>query len=148
MTVMDIKAPVSTIMTRDLVTVGPEDKLAEVKKAFESFRIHHILVVDEEEKLVGIISKTDLLHFLDFVDKESNEPYLTELRLKNYRAEEIMVREPFTVSESDTIKAVLEVFKENLFHALPITKAGKLTGIVTTHDVIKALLEKHALLTN
>lgn len=145
---MDINAPVSSIMTKELVTVSPKDQLAEVKKAFEGFRIHHVLVVDEEEKLVGIISKADLMHFLDFIDKDSNEPYLTELRLKNYRAEEIMVREPFTVSESDTIKAVLDVFKENLFHALPITKGGKLTGIVTTHDVIKALLEEHELLTN
>lgn len=142
---MDIKAPISSIMTTDLVTVAPQDKLVEVKKAFDNFRIHHLLVVDEE-KLVGIISKTDLLHFLDFIDKDSNEPYLTELRLKNYRAEEIMVREPFTVSENDSIKGVLEVFRENLFHALPITKAGKLTGIVTTHDVIKALLEDHKLL--
>lgn len=147
MTVMDIKAPVSSIMTKELVTVAPQDKLQEVKKAFESFRIHHLLVVDEEQ-LVGIISKADLMHFLDFIDKDSNEPYLTELRLKNYKAEEIMVREPFTVSETDTIKAVLEVFKENLFHALPITKGGKLTGIVTTHDVIKALLEEHKLLTS
>lgn len=142
---MDIKAPVSTIMTTDLVTVAPEDKLLEVKKAFDRFRIHHLLVV-EEEKLVGIISKTDLLHFLDFIDKDSNEPYLTDLRLKNYRADEIMVRDPFTVSESDSIKAVLEVFRENLFHALPITRHGELTGIVTTHDVIKALLENHQLL--
>lgn len=145
---MDINVPISTIMTTDLVTVAPEDRLAEAKKAFDNFRIHHLLVVDSEEKLVGIISKTDLLHFLDFVDKDSNEPYLTELRLKNYRVEEIMIKAPFTVSEEDTIKAVLEVFKENLFHALPITKGGKLRGIVTTHDVIKALLDKHALLTN
>jgi CBS domain-containing protein len=144
---MDIKAPISTIMTSELVTVTPEDRLQAVKDAFDKFRIHHLLVVDEEEKLMGIISKTDLLHFLDFIDKESNEPYLTELRLKNYKAEEIMVKNPFTVSESDTIQAVLEVFKENVFHALPITKAGKLTGIVTTHDIITSLLEHHKLLT-
>jgi len=144
---MDIKAPISTIMTSELVTVTPEDRLQAVKDAFDKFRIHHLLVVDEEEKLMGIISKTDLLHFLDFIDKESNEPYLTELRLKNYKAVEIMVKNPFTVSESDTIQAVLEVFKENIFHALPITKAGKLTGIVTTHDIITTLLETHKLLT-
>lgn len=147
MTVMDITAPISTIMTTELVTVAPTDRLLEAQKAFDNYRINHLLVVDEE-RLVGIISKKDLLHFLDFIDKDSNEPYLTDLRLKNYRVEEIMIREPFTVSESDTIKAVLEVFKENLFHALPITKGGKLTGIVTTHDVIKALLEEHRLLAN
>lgn len=143
---MDIKAPVSTIMTTELLTVLPEDPLAKAKMAFDQFRIHHLLVVDEEEKLVGILSKTDLLYFLDFIDKESHEPYLTELRLKNYRVEEIMVKKPFSVSETDSIKAVLEVFKENLFHALPIMKGNKLVGIVTTHDVIKALLENHKLL--
>ncbi|MCB0632894.1 MAG: CBS domain-containing protein [Saprospiraceae bacterium] len=143
---MDIKAPISTIMTTDLITVNPGDPLAKAKNAFDQFRIHHLLVLDDEEKLVGILSKTDLLYFLDFIDKDSQEPYLTDLRLKNYKVEEIMIKEPFSVSDSDSIKAVLEVFKENLFHALPILKGNKLVGIVTTHDVIKALLENHKLL--
>lgn len=143
---MNIKAPVSTIMSTDLVTVTSEDRLLVAKETFDHYHIHHIPVV-EAGKLVGILSKTDLLHFLDFIDKESHEPYLTALRLKNYRVKEIMIREPITVQADTPLQAVLEIFEENIFHALPVMEGQDIRGIVTTHDFIKALLQAKKQLT-
>jgi acetoin utilization protein AcuB len=56
---MNAFAPISTIMSSDLVTVNPEDNLLIVKKLFESHTFHHLPVV-RFRKIVGIISKTDL----------------------------------------------------------------------------------------
>ncbi len=60
---MNVLAPVKTIMTTDLITVNPKDKITEVKKIFETNKIHHIPVVRYKE-IIGMISKTDFLQFI------------------------------------------------------------------------------------
>lgn len=61
---MNILAPISSIMTTEVITVAPKDKLQIVQDIFDDYRIHHLPVLDEE-KVVGILSKTDLLYFFE-----------------------------------------------------------------------------------
>jgi acetoin utilization protein AcuB len=138
---MNILDPVSTIMTSKLITVNPEDKLESVKELFDKHRIHHIPVVRYQE-IVGIISKTDLLYFLRGLTNNSYEKVLNDVRLKNYNAEDIMTKGIAKISSTDRIAVALEIFKENIFHAIPIVDNGNLVGIVTTYDIIKALAKK------
>jgi acetoin utilization protein AcuB len=138
---MNILDPVSTIMTSKLITVNPEDKLESVKELFDKHRIHHIPVVRYQE-IVGIISKTDLLYFLRGLTNNSYEKVLNDVRLKNYNAEDIMTKGIAKISSTDRIAVALEIFKENIFHAIPIVDNGNLVGIVTTYDIIKALTIK------
>jgi acetoin utilization protein AcuB len=138
---MNILDPVSTIMTSKLITVNPQDKLEMVKELFDQHRIHHIPVVRYQE-IVGIVSKTDLLYFLRGLTNNSYEKVLNDVRLKNYSAEDIMTKGIAKISSTDRIAVALEIFKENIFHAIPIVDNGNLVGIVTTYDIIKALAKK------
>lgn len=137
---MDLKAPIATIMTNQLITVASNDPVRQAKECLDTHRIHHLPVL-EDEKLVGILSASDVLHFMRYIDKDSQEPYLNDLRLKNYKVAEIMQKNIVTVNASDSIKSVLEVFNHNLFHALPVMDKENLVGIVTTLDIVKALLD-------
>lgn len=140
---MNIMAPVSSIMTSKLITVNPKDKLADVKAIFDKNRIHHIPVV-RHKKIVGLISKTDLLFFLKgAVSEESNERYLNDIRLKNYFAEDIMTKGLAKLESTSRISVALEVFKENLFHAIPVVDEEELVGIVTVYDIITELSNTH-----
>lgn len=58
---MNLKNPVSDIMTRELVTLTPEDDLFMVKELFENHSIHHIPVV-HFRNLVGLVSKSDFYY--------------------------------------------------------------------------------------
>lgn len=138
---MDINAPVSSIMTEKVMTISPSDKVKVAKETFDVHGIHHLPVL-EEEQLVGILSSSDMLHFLRYLDKDSQEPYLNDLRLKNYTVGEIMQTNLATVDHEDSIRSILEVFSQNVFHALPVMKNEELIGIVTTQDIVKALLEE------
>jgi len=141
---MNILAPVSTIMTKDLITVNPEDKLQVVKEIFDNNLIHHIPVV-RYRKIVGIISKTDLLSFLKGASNfQKDGSYMNGMRLRNYLAEDIMTSGLAKVESSDRIDVVLEVFKENLFHAVPVVDNDELIGIVTTYDIITELSKSTA----
>ncbi len=136
---MNILAPVSTIMTRDLITVNPKDSLKVVKEIFDSKRLHDIPVV-RYKKIVGIISKSDVLYFMKGANPEK-EKARNEKLLEKYTAEEIMTTGMAKLESDDRINVALEVFKENLFHAIPVVDNDELTGIVTTYDIIKALSE-------
>lgn len=138
---IDFRAPVSTIMTTQLVTVGPKDTLMKVKEIFDTHRIHHIPVV-HEKKIIGMISKADMLLFIQGVYQTPYDKMLENTRLLHYFADDIMTKGLAKLEADDRINVAIEVFKENLFHALPVVKNGELVGIVTTFDIIRMLSDE------
>ncbi|MDA8692459.1 CBS domain-containing protein [Saprospiraceae bacterium] len=132
---MNLLSPVSTIMTKNLVTVRPDDKLSRVKVIFEKHKIHHIPVVDDL-KLVGMISKSDYLFFLRGLSKSNIDQKWEDSRLKSHQVDEIMTTKLAKLEADQKINVALEVFKENLFHAVPIVEGEAIVGIVTTWDII------------
>ncbi len=135
---MNVLAPVSTIMTTNLITVNPADTLSVVKEIFDENNIHHLPVV-RYKKIVGIISKTDFLYFLRGFNDNAEVAMIEDARLKVYTAEDIMTKGLAKVESTDRILTVIDVLSINRFHAIPIVDNDELVGIVTTHDIIKTL---------
>ncbi len=135
---MNVLAPVSTIMTKDVIYVAERDRLARVDEIFKNHNIHHLPVVRSGE-VVGIISKSDLLLFMKGLGENTLEKIINITRLNNYNAETIMTRGVGKLDPTDRINVALDIFSKNLFRALPVIDDGKLVGIVTTYDIIKKL---------
>ncbi|GAB4242247.1 MAG: hypothetical protein Kow0027_00590 [Saprospiraceae bacterium] len=113
-------------MTRDVVSVRKDDPIESVKKLLFEKRIHHIPVVDDDNKLVGIITSWDLI--------KSQKPFSEYGKIK---VEELMTQNVAAMRPNELIGAAAMVFLKNLFHGLPIVDdEGKLVGIVTTHDIL------------
>ena len=138
---MNFTAPISTIMTRKLITVMPSERLTKVKEIFDSSRIHHIPVV-KYTTLVGLISRVDLIQFMKGAGHADFDALIENSRLLSYTAEDVMTTKIATLESTDRINVALEVFAENLFHAIPIVDNGELVGMLTTLDIIKALKEE------
>ena len=135
---MNLLRPVSEIMTKELITLRTSDSIAEAAKIFNSKRVHHIPVTIDD-KLLGIISMSDYLFFRrGFLDDRDDEK-IEEVRLNNYEVSYIMTKGIATLEPTDKINVALEIFKENLFHAIPVVDEDVLVGIVTTHDIIHHL---------
>ena len=128
-------------MTRKLIAVSPTDTMSEVKAIFDQHRIHHIPVV-RYKKLVGIISKSDLQHFLRGVLTSEHDQQVEKSRLETYTAEDVMTTGVATLSSTDRINVALQLFLENIFHAIPIVDDDELVGMLTTFDIIKALSDE------
>ncbi len=135
---MNVLAPVKTIMSKDLITVSPTDKLTVVKEIFGENNIHHLPVVRFKE-LVGIISKSDFLHFLRGFSPNDEDRFVNFARLRAYNAEDIMTKGIAKLDPEDRINVALEIFLVNRFHAIPVVKDEDLVGIVTTYDIIRTL---------
>lgn len=138
---MNLLAPISTIMTKNIIAVGPDESLAKVREIFEKNNIHHVPVV-RYKTIVGIISKTDFVHFLHGFKGNDMDKFIDETRLRSWKAEELMTKGLAKVESSEPIRNVLEVFMVNRFHAIPIEENNELVGIVTTFDIIKAVAKE------
>ena len=118
--------PLSTIMTTDLITVGPDDNLYTCRKILLRKRFHHLPVVDGEN-LAGLISTYDLF-------KQEHCPRDFDKIL----VRDIMTTRLATLEPHQKIGIAAEIFLEHLFQAVPIVTNGKkLVGIVTSYDVMR-----------
>jgi len=138
---MNFLSPVSDLMTTSLVSVSPEDHLTVVQKVFDTYKIHHVPVV-EGDKLVGMVSKNDFYHFMTGVCKEEAPDRNPLQELNEVPVKKIMTSGLARLEPTDRINVALELFKINRFHAIPVTREDRtLVGILTTHDLIQALAE-------
>jgi CBS domain-containing protein len=135
---MDRNTKVGQVMTTQLVTLGPNDTMDKAQDIFRKNNIHHIPVV-QNNKVLGIISKTDylkILHGFTLFKTQKSELYNNAI-LRSLLTSEVMTRQVATLHPDDTIEVAAGFFKENLFHALPIVDdEGDLVGIITTYDLI------------
>ena len=123
---------VKDIMTTDVVTTTSD---VDVVNAFEKLMEYKIssLPVVEDDKLVGIITATDVGHNL-ILDKY-------ELGTS---VEEIMIRSVITISPDDTLETVIKVMKDSvsssgILNQLPVVEDGKLVGIISDGDIIQEI---------
>lgn len=133
-----MKAGVRTIaelMTREVVTLSPDQMLSDVVDLMRRGKIRHLPVM-QDSKVVGIVTDRDVKRALPSVFSGNQEEY--EQVLNNTRVEQVMTRDPFTVGPADPIKEVLKVMVDRKFGAIPIVDRGKLVGIVTDIDFLRA----------
>jgi acetoin utilization protein AcuB len=136
---MDKWIEVRHIMTRDLITADPDETLESVKRKLIDNHIQHIPVVDGR-RIVGIISKGDLHRMEHHFSLFNAEKALESNRVifSTILASEIMVKNLVMLKENDTASIAVDLFRENLFHALPVVDPhGNLVGMITPLDLLK-----------
>ncbi len=117
---------VKVIMTKDPITVSPDDTLDTATSILKTYKIEHLPVIDENKKLKGILSFFDLWE----LDK-THEEY------KNIKVGDVMTKRVAKLNPDDKVGSVAEIFLENLFEAIPIVDDDNtLVGIVTMLDVV------------
>ncbi|WP_149276882.1 CBS domain-containing protein [Pareuzebyella sediminis] len=138
---MKKRTPVSTIMTKNVITLNHTDNLETAERLFKKNKIRHIPVISGD-KIMGMLSFTDLMRisFADAVDE--NEDEVETMVYNMFTIEQVMAKNLVSVSSTATIKEVAEVLAKQEFHALPVVDNDKLVGIITTTDLINYLLQQ------
>ena len=121
---------VKEIMTSDVITATKDIDVVYAFEKLMEFKISALPVV-EDEKLIGIITATDVGHNL-ILDKY-------ELGTS---VEEIMITSVVTVSPDDTIETAIKIMKDSvsssgILNQLPVVEDGKLIGIISDGDIIQ-----------
>lgn len=140
---MDYNAAVASIMTKEPRTVFPDSPATELDTLFKEYRIHHVPVVDEDRKVVGIVGKSDFLYLLRGYTVHESDRFREIAKLRAFKVEEIMYKEVETLQQDQPVKEAVRLLSENRYRALPIVDSnGVLTGILTTHDIIDLVHEE------
>lgn len=131
---------VGRVMHTDLVTVPPTAPLAQAKEILAERRIDHLPVVDGGGKLVGILSDRDVKQSWASPATSLSTHELNYL-LDRITVGDVMIRKLITVTPAVTIERAARLMQEHRISALPVLEDDRLTGIITSTDVMGVLLE-------
>ena len=138
---------VKEIMSREVITVSPENSLKEVGEILKEKRVSGLPVVDAKGNILGVITLTDMLRILDRVYKwkelEKVESGLTlsnlfEKEKKDAKVKDYMTKNVLALNENDSVEEVMKLMFTNNIHTIPVADSGKLIGIVGKRDLISA----------
>jgi CBS domain-containing protein len=126
---------VRDLMTRELLTMAPDDPLVSLGEQMEKLRFRHVPVVDGN-KLVGLITESDLFHasssYLSETAKQRNEI------IHKLPAKRIMRNQPVTVRPSEPLAAVAALMWKTRSDCVLVTdEDSNLLGIVTQSDFVR-----------
>ena len=127
-------------MTSNIITLNKTQSIKEVSELLDNNNIHHMPVMSGDT-LIGMLSRTDL-EKISFVNSMEGEG-LTTAMYDVLSIEQVMTKNLSVAQASDTIHDVAVTLSKNEFHALPVLEGGKVTGIVTTTDLIKYLIDQY-----
>jgi CBS domain-containing protein len=139
------------IMTQEPLTVSPGMSLREVAELLVRHRISGVPVVEADGTVAGILTEADL------IDEEKRRVKLPRMALfgvylvpeavirdavdegNSLTARDLMTRKVFTLPEDAPAREVAEEMVARKVNRIPITRDGKLIGIVTRADALRAI---------
>lgn len=141
------------IMQRDVQSVGPDATVQQVAETLSDAAFSGLPVVDGDGKLVGIVTEADLLVRAKRLNLPSLFPFIggvTYLESPRRFEEElrkatgtlvgdVMTRDVVTVSEDTPLHQLATIMVEKKINRLPVVTDGRLVGIVTRDDLIRAV---------
>ena len=116
----------------DVIGVGPGEDLATVARTLVRHRLGAVLVRDEAGEVLGIVSERDIVRAL------AEEEGILDGRT----AADVMTRKLFTAAPETPITRALEMMTDRRVRHLPVMEDGKLRGIVSIGDLVKARIEE------
>jgi CBS domain-containing protein len=122
---------VRDIMIKEIVTVKETETLEKVCKLLVSKKLSGIPVVGPGDDLVGFISERDII---------------AAVGSKNFQAKktgDVMTRKVVSIDESTPVDQISQLFTDKPFRYIPVTRGGRLVGIVTRKSVINKLLGQY-----
>ena len=125
-------------MTRNPVTLGPEDSLM---RAVEVMRLHGIrrIPILLAETLVGLLAEGDLKRAQPSTLSDSQEDF--NRVMETTTVSRIMINKPITTLETTPLVEAAQTLHTTKYGALPVVQDGRLVGILTDNDLIRCLAE-------
>lgn len=138
------------VMSRNVISVKPSTLVREVAALLAEKRISGVPVVSEDGQVVGIVSETDLLHRAELGTDKPRKSWMTifadaDQLARDYtkthglHASQIMSRHVVSVSDETELRDVVNMFDRHRFKRIPVIRDGKLVGMITRGDVVRAL---------
>lgn len=141
------------IMTKDVITVTGDESLQNVAKIFVEKNISGLPVVDEHNRVIGVISEGDLVYqqkplaqpmFINLfdgilqIDRKEFEEEINKIAA--YEVDQLMTKHVITAHEDTPVEEIATLMINKKINRLPIVDdEGRLQGLVTRQDIIRSV---------
>ncbi len=157
-TLLPYNVTVADVMSRSPLTIGKSASLYDALVLMRTNGITGLPVVGSDGDLEGVLSERDLSGVLGLpmtsrgmegmmdvllLDlKEQPEPTLRGFResLEETQVGEVASQPAYSISPDAPLEAAMELMTEKSIHRLPVLSGSRLVGVVTTHDLLRAVL--------
>jgi CBS domain-containing protein len=129
-------ALVGDIMTKQVVTVNRNSDALDADQVMNLGRIRHVLVVDDDDLLVGVVSQRDLFHS-GVIRALGFGSFAKQKALDTLLVKEVMTSNPLTTTAKTPLKEAAQLMLEHKVGCLPVLESQKLIGIITESDFVK-----------
>ena len=119
------------IMTTNVITAKKDMVLTDVIALLLRWHVSALPVVDDEDKMVGILSEIDLVN-LTF-----------DGNARDTTVEEVMVTDIVSFSPNTKLAELVRTFSKRHLRRVPIIDKGKLVGIVSRRDILREMLRRY-----
>ncbi len=144
---------VADIMARDVLAVSPDASVREVASLMLERRISGVPVVDAEHRVLGVVSEGDLIRRPEIETESTGRGWLSifvsdEERARDFvrshgrRAREVMTQPALCVAPDTPLDEAVRIMERHHIKRLPVVEHGRLVGLMTRADVVRALLER------
>jgi CBS domain-containing membrane protein len=142
--------PVSAIMSKDAVTIGPGMPLADAWRLLRRHKLHALPVLDRTRRVVGVVGQGDFIHYAGLDDYQTLGERLRGLVEHVFGARagrpstvgEIMHSRVTTVQADEPIAELVPLMSNSGLHHIPVVdEQGVCVGIVSQSDLLAALFE-------
>lgn len=132
---------VSKSMTRKVQTIGPETSVVEAQQIMSREKIRHLPVVDEKNRLIGIVTDRDIRSALPSTILGDGAAGKDREKIAGLTARDLMTKTPITVSPMDTLQDALLLIQKARVGAFPVVdEQGFLVGIISVRDLMRAFI--------
>lgn len=143
------------IMTAKVHTISPDTGVGDIARLMASERISGVPVVSEDGSLLGIVSESDLLHRAETGTEKTRKWWIAlfldaDTRARDFikchahKASDIMCRYVISVDDNAKLSEVADILDTNNLKRVPVLKAGRMVGIITRGDLVRALANADA----
>lgn len=127
-------------MTRNPITIPPDVSIAEAMEWMRREKVRRFPVVDKKGKLMGIVTREDLLHASPSSVTSLNMWEVSYL-LSQVKVKEVMTKDVVTTTEDVPLEEASRIMADNKIGSLPVMRDGMVVGIITESDLFKTFLE-------
>ena len=144
---------VTDLMTRNCISVLPSTTLADAARIMLANHVTGLPVLDTDGKLVGIVSEGDLLRRAELGTDGQPVNWLKAFLIPSSVAEDyvvthsrhvsgVMTHNPVSVTPATELNEVAELMLRKHIKRLPVLDEGKLVGVISRTDLLRALVRK------
>lgn len=123
---------IDAVMSTELKTLPPSASLADARELMQEHRIHHLPIVEADNRLVGLLTLTDVLRASDSSLRDDGD----RIRASDIGVADVMVTDVATVSREASLRQAALFLEKYRIGCLPIVDGDSLVGIITDSDFV------------